>query len=64
MTSTATVEYFEESCPANLSDVLALSSTRIWASNSNAWVRLRHPDYDVLRQMLDTVGQTVKVYAR
>jgi formate-dependent phosphoribosylglycinamide formyltransferase (GAR transformylase) len=31
---------------------------------ANAWVRLRHPDYDVLRQMLDRVGQTVKVYAR
>lgn len=31
---------------------------------ANAWVRLRHPDYDHLRQMLDTVGQTVKVRAR
>ena len=28
---------------------------------ANAWVRLRHPDYDVLRHMLDTVGQTLKV---
>jgi len=31
---------------------------------ANAWVRLRHPDYDQLRGMLDTVGQTVKVIAR
>ncbi len=31
---------------------------------ANAWIRLRHPDYDVLRGMLDTVGQTVKVRAR
>jgi hypothetical protein len=29
----------------------------------NAWMRLRHPDYDELRRMLDLVGQTVKVRA-
>ncbi|MCA9737040.1 MAG: ATPase [Gemmatimonadota bacterium] len=31
---------------------------------ANAWVRMRHPDYDELRRMLDTVGETVKVRAR
>jgi hypothetical protein len=31
---------------------------------ANAWVRMRHPDYDTLRKMLDTVGETVKVRAR
>jgi hypothetical protein len=31
---------------------------------ANAWIRMRHPDYDELRRMLDTVGQTVKVYAQ
>ena len=31
---------------------------------ANAWVRLRHPDYDALRGMLDRVGQNVKVHAR
>jgi hypothetical protein len=31
---------------------------------ANAWVRMRHPDYDVLRGMLDDVGKTVHVYAR
>ena len=31
-----------------------------WA---NAYVRMRHPDYDVLRGMLDDVGRTVHVYA-
>lgn len=31
---------------------------------ANAWVRLRHPDYDQLRAMLDHVGRTVKVWAR
>ncbi len=31
---------------------------------ANAWVRLKHPDYDHLRRLLDTVGQTVKVRAR
>ena len=31
---------------------------------ANAWVRLRHPDYDALRGMLDDVGQLVRVHAR
>jgi hypothetical protein len=30
---------------------------------ANAYVRMRHPDYDVLRSMLDDVGRTVHVYA-
>jgi hypothetical protein len=30
----------------------------------NAWMRFRHPDYDDLRRLLDSVGQTVKVRAR
>jgi carbamoylphosphate synthase large subunit len=30
---------------------------------ANAWVRMKHPDYDTLRGMLDAVGQTVKVHA-
>ena len=31
---------------------------------ANAWIRLRHPDYDELRQMLDEVGRLVRVHAR
>ncbi len=31
---------------------------------ANAWMRLRHPNFDTLRWMLDTVGETVKVRAR
>jgi carbamoylphosphate synthase large subunit len=31
---------------------------------ANAWVRLRHPDYDTLRTMLDDVGRTVQVHAQ
>jgi formate-dependent phosphoribosylglycinamide formyltransferase (GAR transformylase) len=31
---------------------------------ANAWVRLRHRDYDELRRMMDRVGETVKVRAR
>lgn len=31
---------------------------------ANAWVRLKHPDYDTLRSMLDEIGQTLKVHAR
>ena len=30
---------------------------------ANAWLRMRHPDYDTLRGMLDDVGQTLKVRA-
>jgi formate-dependent phosphoribosylglycinamide formyltransferase (GAR transformylase) len=31
---------------------------------ANAWVRMRHPDYDELRRMLDAVGRSVGVHAR
>jgi len=31
---------------------------------ANAWIRMRHRDYDELRRMLDFVGQTAKVFAR
>ena len=31
---------------------------------ANAWIRMRHPDYDELRRMLDAIGRTVKVIAR
>ena len=31
---------------------------------ANAWIRIKHPDYDEVRRMLDAVGQTVKVRAR
>jgi hypothetical protein len=30
---------------------------------ANAWVRMKHPDYDELRSMLNTVGEVVKVRA-
>ena len=30
---------------------------------ANAYVRLRHPDYDTARAMLDDVGRTVHVHA-
>ena len=30
---------------------------------ANAYVRMRHPDYDTLRGMLDDVGRTVRVHA-
>ena len=29
----------------------------------NAWIRARHPDYDQLREMLETIGRTVTVHA-
>jgi hypothetical protein len=31
---------------------------------ANAWIRMKHENYDELRRMLDVVGQTVKVRAR
>lgn len=30
---------------------------------ANAWVRMKHPDYDELRAMMDTVGQVIRVRA-
>ncbi len=30
---------------------------------ANAWIRIRHPDYDHLRWMMDVIGQTVQVRA-
>jgi carbamoylphosphate synthase large subunit len=30
---------------------------------ANAWMRLRHPDYDTLRAILDRIGETVRVIA-
>jgi hypothetical protein len=30
---------------------------------ANAWVRMKHPDYDTLRDLLDDVGRTVHVHA-
>jgi formate-dependent phosphoribosylglycinamide formyltransferase (GAR transformylase) len=31
---------------------------------ANAYIRMRHPDYDTLRGMLDDVGRTMHVYAQ
>jgi hypothetical protein len=31
---------------------------------ANAWIRMKHENYDELRRMLEMVGQTVKVRAR
>lgn len=31
---------------------------------ANAWIRVKHPDYDTLRKMLDTIGEKVQVRAR
>ena len=31
---------------------------------ANAWMRVRHPDYDTLRGILNTIGETVRVRAR
>ena len=30
---------------------------------ANAWMRVRHPDYDGLREIMDTIGSTVRVHA-
>jgi len=30
---------------------------------ANAWMRLRHPDYDELRGIMDRIGETVRVHA-
>lgn len=28
---------------------------------ANAWIRLRHPDFDELRRLLDRIGETVRI---
>ena len=30
---------------------------------ANAWMRVRHPDYDQLRYIMNTIGETVRVRA-
>jgi len=30
---------------------------------ANAWIRVRHPDYDALRQICEWIGETVQVWA-
>jgi carbamoylphosphate synthase large subunit len=30
---------------------------------ANSWLRMKHPDYDQLRRMLDQVGRTIKIIA-
>ena len=30
---------------------------------ANGWIRVRHPDYDRLREMLTAIGSTVKIHA-
>jgi hypothetical protein len=30
---------------------------------ANAWMRVRHPDYDTLRHILNTIGETARVRA-
>lgn len=30
---------------------------------ANAWLRVRHPDYDALRNIMNDIGQTLKVHA-
>ncbi len=30
---------------------------------ANAWMRLRHPDYDTLRGIMNDVGETISVHA-
>ncbi len=30
---------------------------------ANAWIRLRHPDYDALRGICEEIGQTIRVHA-
>ncbi|HEY7377924.1 MAG TPA: ATP-grasp domain-containing protein [Steroidobacteraceae bacterium] len=31
---------------------------------ANAWMRVRHPDYDTLRYIMNTIGETIRVHAQ
>ncbi len=33
------------------------------SDTANAWLKIKHPDYDVLRGILDDIGKTVKAFA-
>ena len=48
---------------AHLPDVGARTQPVEAGYMANAWLRVRHPDYDRLRSILDEIGQTIKVYA-
>ncbi|MBX3463540.1 MAG: ATP-grasp domain-containing protein [Planctomycetes bacterium] len=51
---------YEQSIPAPGTPTKALE--RGWLVNT--WFRLRHPDYDTLRELMDFLGETVKADAR
>jgi biotin carboxylase len=50
---------YEAEIPAPGSPTLPLEKG--WLVNT--WIRLRHPDFDTLRGMMDFLGRTVKAYA-
>jgi biotin carboxylase len=51
---------YEQNVPANGTPTKGLDKG--WLVNT--WFRLRHPDYDRLRELMTTIGETVKADAR
>jgi formate-dependent phosphoribosylglycinamide formyltransferase (GAR transformylase) len=56
-------EYGEWIVAAHLPDAGAPTQPVEAGYMANAWMRVRHPDYDTLRTMLNTIGETVRVRA-
>ena len=57
-------EYGECIVASHLPDVGTATQPVEGGYMANAWMRVRHPDYDTLRHIMNTIGETVKVYAR
>jgi hypothetical protein len=30
---------------------------------ANAWIQMRHPDYDAMREIFEVIGRTIRVRA-
>ena len=56
-------DYGECIVASHLPDVGSATQAVEGGYMANAWMRVRHPDYDSLRHIMNTIGETVKVHA-
>ena len=55
--------YADNIVAAHLPDVGTATQPVEGGYMANAWMRMRHPDYDQLRRILNDVGETIRVHA-
>jgi carbamoylphosphate synthase large subunit len=55
--------YGEHIVAAHLPDAGTATQPVAAGYMANAWLRVRHPDYDQLRSILNDIGETIKVHA-